>query len=352
MEIDVRQFSSDKILKHLDRVNAWLKGENPPSITVELDMTNLCNHRCPECSGWYFQNRNSDSLPLDLARDIIRQFAKAEVRGLIFTGGGEPLCHPHIKELVRLAYNLGLDIGFITNGSLINEEIAKILLECCTWLRVSLDAASAQTFERIHGMDGNAFNKVLNNISLLTRMKMDFKNQTTIGVGYLTSDFTKDEMYDMTVLCKKLGVDYLQFRPMQIHNNGRFEYHRTDIKKEIFRCLKQSNDGYKVLYSKHKYEMMKESNFGRYYNKCYGQQFATVIAADTRAYVCCHMRGYDKYCLGDLKKNTFEEIWNSQQRKRVIENIDFRDCVPLCRDNTFNQILWDIKQPREHVNFL
>jgi hypothetical protein len=69
-------------------------------------------------------------------------------------------------------------------------------------------------------------------------------------------------------------------------------------------------------------------------------------------YICCHMRGYAKYCIGDLKKNTFLEIWNSARRKKVVENIDFRDCVPLCRDNTFNQILWNIKQPREHVNFL
>ena len=48
MGFDVRQFSSDKILKHIDRVNAWLKRENPRPITVELDMTNVCNHRCPE----------------------------------------------------------------------------------------------------------------------------------------------------------------------------------------------------------------------------------------------------------------------------------------------------------------
>jgi MoaA/NifB/PqqE/SkfB family radical SAM enzyme len=352
MEINVRQFSSDKILKHFDRVNAWLKGENPAPITVELDMTNLCNHRCPECSGWYFQNRNSDSLSFNLATDIIRQLAKAEVRGLIFTGGGEPLCHPNIKEVVQLAYNSGLDTGFITNGSLINEEIARILLDCCTWLRVSLDAASAETFERTHGMDGNAFKKVVDNIALLTKMKSKLKSKTTIGVGYLTCDYAKNEMYDMATLCKKLGVDYLQFRPLQIHNNGKFEYHRSDIKKEIFRCLKQSNTNYKVLYSKHKYDMMKEKNYGRNYHKCYGQQFATVIAADAHVYVCCHMRGYDKYCLGDLEKNTFEEIWDSLKRKKVIENIDFHDCVPLCRDNTFNQILWNIKQPREHVNFL
>jgi MoaA/NifB/PqqE/SkfB family radical SAM enzyme len=352
MEIDVRQFSSDKILKHLDRVNEWLIGRNPPPITVELDMTNLCNHRCPECSGWYFQNRNHDMLEYALAEDIIRQLAKARVRGLIFTGGGEPLCHPHITDIVKLTHALGLDIGFITNGSLITQDIAGVLLECCTWLRISLDAGSPETFEKVHGMDGDTFEKVINNIRLLTNMKKQLNSSTTIGIGYLTCDYSKDEMYETTKLCKKLAVDYLQFRPMQMHNNGKFEYHLTDIAKNIRRCIKESKDGFKVLYSKHKYDMMEDKDYGRNYKKCYGHQFATVIAADARMYLCCHMRGHDKYCIGDLRKNSFEEIWNSEQRKKVVENIDFKDCVPLCRDNTFNQILWNIKQPREHVNFL
>jgi MoaA/NifB/PqqE/SkfB family radical SAM enzyme len=352
MEIDVRQFSSDKILKHLDRVNEWLKGENPSPITVELDMTNFCNHKCPECSGWYFQNRNHDFLTNDLAEDIVRQLAKAKVRGLIFTGGGEPLCHPHTTKVIKLARSLGLDIGFITNGSLITETITEALLESCTWLRISLDAASPKTFEKVHGMDGDVFQKVTNNIRLLTDTKKRLNSSTTIGIGYLTCDYSKDEMYEATELCKKLEVDYLQFRPMQMHNNGRFEYHPADIKKNINRCIKESKDGFKVLYSKHKYDMMEDRDYGRNYKKCYGHQFATVIAADAKMYLCCHTRGYKKYCIGDLRKSSFEEIWNSEQRRSVTENIDFRDCVPLCRDNTFNQILWNIKQPREHVNFL
>lgn len=352
MEIDVRQFSSDKILKHLDRVNAWLKDENPPPITVELDMTNLCNHKCPECSGWYFQDRNHSSLSKDLAEDIVRQLAKAKVRGIIFTGGGEPLCHPYLMRAVKLAHSLGLDVGFITNGSLITEEIGNVLLNCCTWLRVSLDAASPETFEKIHGLDGNAFHNVINNIQLLVRMKKCLNSSTVVGIGYLTCDYTKDEMYKVTKLCKKLKVDYLQFRPLQIHNDGKFEYHLTDITKNIYRCINEGVDGFKVLYSRHKYDMMRDKAYGRNYKKCYGHQFATVIAADAKMYLCCHMRGHDKYCIGNLSKNSFTEIWNSKQRKKVVENIDFKDCIPLCRDNTFNQILWNIKQPKEHVNFL
>ena len=352
MTIDVRQFSSDKILKHLDRVNAWLQGQNPSPITVELDMTNLCNHKCPECSGWYFQSRGKAHLRKNLAESIIKQLAQAKIRGLIFTGGGEPLCHPRVIPAVKFAHKLGLDIGFITNGSLINKEIASVLLKYCTWLRVSLDADSPEVFKQVHGLNGNAFVKVISNIRLLTKMKKTFKSKTTIGIGYLTCDYTQNKMLSATKLCKELEVDYLQFRPLQIHNHGVFEYHLTDLAENIRKCVQEGGDEFKVLYSQHKYDMMKDKKYGRNYKKCFGHQFAAVIAADAKMYLCCHMRGHQKYCIGDLRKNTFQEIWSSQRRKKVTENIDFKDCVPLCRGNTFNQILWNIKQPKEHVNFL
>lgn len=316
MELDARQFSSDKILRHIDRINAWIEDKNPSPITVELDLTNLCNHRCPECSGWYFQNRDQSYLPFVLLKDIIRQLAKAGVRGLIFTGGGEPLCHPQVNEAVKLAHGLGLDIGFITNGSLINKENSKVLLNCCTWLRVSLDAASREAFRKIHGLDGDAFQNVINNIRLLVETKKILNSRATIGVGYLTSDYTKDEMLKATELCKKLSVDYLQFRPMQIHDSGKFKYHRSDITKYIHKCMDESGNGFRVLCSKHKYDMMRDEEYGRHYKICYGHQFAAVIAADAKMYLCCHMRGYERYCIGDLKKNTFKEIWSSKQRKK------------------------------------
>lgn len=349
---DVRQFSSDKILKHLDRVNEWLRGRNPPPITVELDMTNKCNHRCPQCVVNYFRVADNSSLSKDLARDIILQLARSKIRGLIFTGGGEPLCNPYTLKAVELARTKGLDSGFITNGSLFNQESAKIVLKNCTWLRVSLDAASPEVFKASHGLDGNEFNRVVNNIALLVRTKEKLRSKCIIGVGFLTCDATISDMVKAAVLSKKLGVDYLQFRPMQIHDGGKFAYHWTDVGNEIAEALKYSGDGFQVLYSKHKYEMAHDPRFGRHYGKCYGQQFATVISASGKMYVCCHTRGYGKYCIGDLHKKTFKEIWNSRRRKAVVKRIDFRDCIPLCRDNTFNQILWNIKQPREHVNFL
>lgn len=352
MENYVRQFSSDKILKHLDRVNQWLQGENPAPVTVELDMTNICNHRCPECVVNYFRCADKKSLSRKMARNIVLQLAANGIRGLIFTGGGEPLCNPHTLETVKLAKSKGLDLGFITNGALLNERAAQGILKNCTWVRVSLDAGSPEVFKMTHGLDGNEFNKVIEKIRLLVEVKKKIKSKCTIGVGFLTCDSTVKDMVGATVLAKKLGVDYLQFRPMQIHNGGKFGYHWTDVDDKIEECLKYADKDFHVLYSKHKYEMARDAKYGRYYERCYGQQFATVISASGKMYICCHLRGYEKYSIGDLNKNTFKEIWFSRKRKDAIEKIDFSDCIPLCRDNTFNQILWNIKQPREHINFI
>jgi radical SAM protein with 4Fe4S-binding SPASM domain len=352
MEISVRQFSSDKILKHLDRVQEWLAGGNPAPVTVELDMTNLCNHRCPQCVVNYFRAADNSSLAPKLARKIVIQLARSKIRGLIFTGGGEPLCHPDTVSVVKLAKAKGLDLGFITNGALIDEKIAKVIIDNCTWVRVSLDAGSPKVFKITHGMDGNEFHKVLDRLELLVGVKKMLKSECTVGVGFLTCDSSKADMFKAALLAKKIGVDYLQFRPMQVRQADRFAYHWADMQDKINQCLAYADKKFHVLYSKHKYEMAKDDKFGRYYEKCYGQQFATVVSASGKMYVCCHLRGYEKYCIGDLRRNTFKEIWDSPRRKKVLEKIDFRDCIPLCRDNTFNQILWDIKQPREHKNFL
>ncbi|MCX5713913.1 MAG: radical SAM protein [Candidatus Omnitrophica bacterium] len=351
-QFDVRQFSSDKILKHLDRVNEWLKGGNPTPITVELDLTNLCNHRCPECVVNYFRAADNNSMPFKSAQSIIGQLAKNKIRGLIFTGGGEPLCNPCALKAVELARSKGLDIGFITNGSLINEKAARIITKNCTWVRVSLDAGTPEVFKLTHGRDGNEFNTIVDKIKLLVNVKNKIKSSCTIGLGFLTCEHSVADMIKATVLAKKLGVNYLQFRPMQIHRGGRFEYHWADVENKILECLEYSGNGFQVLYSQHKYEMAKDPQFGRHYGKCYGQQFATVISASAKMYICCHTRGYKKYCIGDLTKETFKKIWDSRRRKLAIGRIDFRDCIPLCRDNTFNQILWNIKQPKEHLNFL
>lgn len=287
--LDAKQFSSDKILTHLDKIWEWLQTGISQPITYELDMTNICNHKCPHCFGFYNREDRSN-LGLQEAQSIIYQIKEFGGRGLIFTGGGEPLCNPDVIEAVEYAKKVGLDIGFISNGMLIDEEIAKSLLGNCTWVRISLDAASAQMFRATHGVDGVAFEQIIENIKLLVRMKKKLNSSCTIGAGYLTSQHTKEGINKFALLCRDLGVNYAQFRPLlPSFGKERIDYMsriQRDIIREIKRSLKLSGDGYEVLHSKHKYDSMVNGEIIRSYGKCYGHHFATVIAADAKMYVC------------------------------------------------------------------
>ena len=80
--------------------------------------------------------------------------------------------------------------------------------------------------------------------------------------------------------------------------------------------------------------------------------FATNIGGDLKVYLCCHTVGWEKYCLGDLNNSTFEELWNSEHRKKVYENIDYKDCATPCSMVAFNELLYKFEEQTVHPNFL
>lgn len=353
--MDVKQFSADKIFAHIDRIDEWLqKGVSRP-VTFEMDMTNVCNHRCPWCIGFFNRGQKNCSIALDEAKDILRQIKGIGGRGVTFTGGGDPLCNPATPAAVEYARKIGLDVGFITNGYALDKKSAKILVKNCLWIRISLDADSPGIFKISHGMGKSVFERVLENIRMLAGMKKHNKN-CVIGIGYLTSSETEKGIHNFALLGRRLGVDYVQYRPLlEAFCKNSVDYYAKNQKsiiREIEKCSSLSQASFDVLYSKHKYETIDSGKIPREYDVCYGHNFAAVIAADKKMYLCCQFRGIKKYCIGDLNKMSLKDIWRSKKRKQVYAKIRLKECPPLCRCNTFNTILWNIKQKKEHENFL
>ena len=352
--MEPNQFSSSKILKHIDRIDEWQKKGISRPITYELDMTNVCNSKCHFCFGFFNQKDNLVSINLKEAKNILNQIKKFGGKAVTFTGGGDPLCNKDTVAAVKYAKKIGLDVGFITNGILLNEEKVKDIVSSCVWIRVSLDAASEGIYLKTHCLDSNAFKKVISNIKLLVKEKKKQKSNVTIGIGFLTYDRTINEIVDFAKLSSKLGVDYAQYRPLlKRYTEKEFNVKNQDIVIEnIKKAMKYSKKNFSVVSSIHKYNLIASKTYKRQYDVCYGHNFATVIAADKKMYLCCHMRGLKKYCLGDLTKNTLKEIWYSKQREKAYKNIDFKDCPLLCRCDSFNTILFDMEKDVQHKNFL
>jgi len=335
-------FCGTKLLSsHLPRVADYFAGKPVAPVTVELDMTNVCNHRCPGCSGG---QANKASLKVGTARNWVLQLQAMGVRGLILNGGGEPLMHPDTPEIAEFAASCGLRVGLITNGGRLHTVDTERLLRACTWIRVSLDASDLEMYRETHGMPVRELGRVWRNLCTLLQKRADTGLACTVGVGFLTGPHTKRGMLEIARQCSAPSTppDYLQYRP--------FNGDRTPIDDVLPICQQYSRPGFRVVASQYKYRHFGEVE--RPYRKCYAASFVGTIQADGNVALCCFHRGTPDLYLGNMHEQTFEEIWYGERKRQVIESLDLARCVPFCRGDGINRSLCVLDQQPEHEEFL
>lgn len=327
----MNQFSRFKILKNIERVCEYKNTGMVSPILAELDMTNLCNHKCPLCVS---RHRDSSSLTLEEAVGYIKQLILCGVKAITFTGGGEPLMSKYTIEAIEFSRKNGLQVGLITNGSLLTKNNIPRLLECCEWIRISLDAYSKDSFVKTHGIDG--YDTVLKNINTIGQIKKEMNSGCIVGVGYLISEITIDGMEHISRELKETGIDYIQFRPF--HSYGTLQKNDSLSKYET--------NTYKILYSK-----MKKHD--RKYNFCHASNFIIVIQADGNIPICCHFRHNEEKYIGNLKNKTLTEILLGEKKQLVLNNTNAMLCIKNCRYNNHNEIIHTIIEEKiKHEDFL
>jgi pyruvate-formate lyase-activating enzyme len=335
-------FCATKIFAHPDRLASLLAGEPCPPVTVELDLTNRCGHACPECAG----GKVDPTAALDTieALDYVHQIRDLGAKGLILTGGGEPLAHPDCAAVATEAARVGLDVGLITNGGLLDDDSIATLVACCTWIRVSLDAGEEHQYRRVHGRGGGEFRRVLARIAALGQRKQDAGPDCTIGVGYLLD---AGNLAGAPVLAAQLadmpGVDYLQLRP--------FHGRATPLAATwaLAACARYQSATFHVVSSDQKYGVQP----GRDYTRCAAAEVCAVIAADSSMPLCCHYRGDAAFSLGHLRGGaTVAELWYAPRHRELLDGMDVSHCLPLCRGDAINRTVHQIGRPVQHPAFL
>jgi radical SAM protein with 4Fe4S-binding SPASM domain len=368
MDASETMLGATKMFAHLDRLAIWQAGGLPPPVTVELDLTNACNDACPGCTFSYLVNIDKSSIPMERARSIVQQLGDFGVRAITFSGGGEPLVYgrERVLELMQQAVSLGMDVSLITNGSLLKPEHAERFLRVCTWIRVSLDAYNAETYQRYHGRGERAFATVCENLRALCAAKTD-PSWATIGAGFLTDrkSIEQRDIWKFAEFCSKIpGLEYGQLRPL-VNNmvadpslTGGYEGFSQQEHSDILLAYREAREAFgrsdfKVVLSGGKYTALAQKDFGRTYSSCHAHFLEAVVGADSKVYICCHGQGIEAYCLGDLSEDSFQEVWESKRAKEVYESINpSSHCPPACRLHQQNALLQDLTEGVTHPNFI
>ncbi|RMG13856.1 MAG: radical SAM protein [Planctomycetota bacterium] len=114
-------------------------GSGPRPPVVVWNVVRHCNMCCPHCYAAASSRPSPTDLSTSEALRVLDSIAAAGVRVLIFSGG-EPLLRPDLFFLMDKARRLGLRPHLSTNGSLIDSEAARRLVDSgVVYVGVSID---------------------------------------------------------------------------------------------------------------------------------------------------------------------------------------------------------------------
>jgi len=362
---DKYNIDSHKLILHPVRVARWYEAKNDWEklkkiypIYVEISPYGGCNHRCTFCALDYMGYANI-GLEFKILKDTLSDMAKKGVKSVMFAGEGEPLLFKDLDAIVQHCSSVGIDSSLTTNFVPSNTKAIKKYVEHCSWIKVSLNAGTPQTYAKIHQTKEIDFHRVMQNLKDALKYRKENNLKCTIGVQMLLLPPNKDEAVILAKKCKELGVDYLVIKPYSQHLSSKTtEYENIDYSKmmDIQEDVESvSSDDFSVIFRAN--TMKKYIQKQQVYNRCYSTPFFWgYLAADGKVFGCSAYLGQDEFCYGNIYDESFSTIWEGEKRQQSYEYIqnklDIKDCRVNCRMDEINRYLDRLKNPQEHDNFI
>lgn len=347
--------SPSKVLAHLGRLADWQRGARPAPVTVEIDLSNVCSLGCRSCHFAYTHvagPRKGSAAPegfvgtgrfadLDVFRRAFAEMQQAGVRGVVFSGGGEPTLHPQFEAFVAAAE--GLELGMYTLGGHLSDARAELIRDRFTWVVVSLDAVGGSTYAVEKRVPESRFVDALMGASRLAN------GRATVGISFLLHAENWRQMPEMRRLAQRLGAAYVTFRPTietdpsdlsQIAGERAWVTDALPLLREVAQYADVEVDPDRFVeyrdWRQHPYPI------------CYGVRLVTQITPDGKVWMCPNRRGLSNSELGDLTRESFQAIWDRHPGQWT----DFTDCRAMCRLHHVNGVLAQVYAHREHEAFL
>ena len=247
------------------------------------------------------------------------------LKAVTVVGAGEPLLHPDVVDILYGMKEMGLDIGIYTNGSMLKGKIAEAVINTCTFVRVSINAANSSDHEKVHRVKGQ-FETIVENVSNLVRMKQKKKQLfPTIGAQYVFFEDNYKSMHEAARLWGEIGIDYIALKPLiGGEESGEYDGRATPSKDvgEVRRYMDlahdEETDAFKVFGKFDQYEHTRSIERG--YGICYGHNIVANLLSDGNLTLCCNLFS-EKWYLGNIYEDSFTNIWEGEKRKGIIKKI-------------------------------
>jgi sulfatase maturation enzyme AslB (radical SAM superfamily) len=244
---------------------------------VQIESTNLCNAKCVFCPRDEMHRRQG-VMDMDLFKKIVDECAALGITHVRVHNYGEPFLDKQLVEKVRYAKQKGIaEVGMISNGSLITEDIARGLIEAgLDAINISVDASGKEVFEKTRL--NLEYDTVIENIRTLARLRNESgRTHPKLILSFVRQNNSADEqafIEEWRKIADKIHIT-------DLHNWAGTLHTHSDV---------------------------------RY--PCYRLWLTFTVLWDGRVSLCC--ADFDgRNVLGDLRTSTIAQVWNSPAYRSV-----------------------------------
>lgn len=176
---------------------------------IYIEPTNVCNLACRMCmrNMW---DEPSGRMSTETFTAFIKSLQDLPTLPTVFIGGlGEPLSHPQLVNMVAQLTEIGVRVEMITNGTLLNEDFSRGLINAgLDLLWVSIDGASPESYADVRL--GAALPDVLANIDRFRKLRKGLRyfNTPEIGITFVAMKRNIRDLPKVIKIGRRVGAKH------------------------------------------------------------------------------------------------------------------------------------------------
>jgi MoaA/NifB/PqqE/SkfB family radical SAM enzyme len=291
-------------------------------IEMGIEPTNNCNSKCIMCNRMFSradENLYTGRLSWDTLRKC-QEFIRYCER-VCFGGFGEPFLHLEYLQMAKFIKECGPYVYCFTNGSLLGEKECQGLVDVSfDEICVSLGGGDRQTHHFIRGVDN--FDRVVESLRRINEIKSRRGvAKPFISFNIVAMKTVLEKMDKVLDLAVELGVKTIAMPNLVAQGEAMIEespWMHVEWSQDVFRKAEEVTRAHGIEFG---YPDLTEGK-----GDC-DSLFTTMIVAWDGIVLSCAL---ERFVIGDLKKSSLEEIWNSEEYRRLRERYYNEGIARVC----------------------
>jgi radical SAM protein with 4Fe4S-binding SPASM domain len=230
---------------------------------------------------------------------------------------GEPTLNPRYAEMVSAARRRGIFVQTTTNGTLLGRGRGRELLGSgIDQIYVSIDGATAATHESIRA--GSDFERLLAGIRDIVGRRGK-RRQPILEAWCVAQAANAAELPALVELVAELGLDRLTVQH-DLSDWGKEEFRERRLERQVGGELEEHLE--RAVAVAAEVGLPFAVHTGNRFDAARGERcpwpwYSTYVTVEGAVSPCCFLADPDTMVLGDLREQSFEEIWRGEPYREL-----------------------------------